>query len=311
MSLPRIAVSIGDPNGIGPEIALKAHETVSRVCTPVYCVDRETIFRAADLLETTVPDRFECEAISETVSIAPGQIRADAGHYSYRSFLKAVEITESAKTKAVVTLPIHKEAWMLAGIGYKGHTDMLRDYFKRDAIMMLGCPELYVALFTEHIPLKSVPAKIERSALARFLVDLYRNTGFGEIAVLGLNPHAGDNGVLGDEEREITAAIDLANQNVAAEFECNGRPFFGPVVPDTAFTPSFRSRHRRIVAMYHDQGLAPLKALHFDESVNISLNLPIIRTSVDHGTAFDIAYRGRANLQSYLQAVRVATQLIK
>jgi len=127
--------------------------------------------------------------------------------------------------------------------------------------------------------------------------------------VLGLNPHAGDNGVLGNEEEEITAAISAANAAVAGAIKCNGAPFFGPVVPDTAFTPAFRAHHRHLVAMYHDQGLAPLKALYFDESVNVSLNLPIIRTSVDHGTAFDIAYRGTAKLTSYLNAAETAVAL--
>ncbi len=306
MSLPTVAVSIGDPNGIGLEIALKSHREISAVCRPLYCVDRPLVEAAARLLGTAVPDNFETVPLMQEWHIEPGIVTASAGRYSYRSFLKAVELTEAGKSKAVVTLPIHKEAWSLASIGYKGHTDMLRDYFKRDAIMMLGCSELYVALFTEHIPLASVPGKIKREPLTRFLLDLYRSTGFDEIAVLGLNPHAGDNGIIGDEEREITAAIAEANRIAADEIRCNGTLFFGPVVPDTAFTPQFRRNHRHIAAMYHDQGLAPLKALYFDKSVNISLNLPIIRTSVDHGTAFDIAYRGKAKTESYLEAVKTA-----
>lgn len=309
MNLPRIAVSIGDPNGIGPEIALRAHADVSRVCRPLYCVDPSVMQQAALLLDRPLPDDFEMQPLGEDLALCPGKVRADAGRYSHASFMEAVALTEHGTTSAVVTLPIHKEAWMQAGITYKGHTDLLRAHFGRDAIMMLGCSELFVALYTEHIPLKAVPEKIARQPLSRFLVDLYRSTGFDDIAVLGLNPHAGDNGVLGDEEREIEAAIALANTEVAAGFKCDGTPFFGPVVPDTAFTPAFRSRHRHIVAMYHDQGLAPLKALYFDESVNISLNLPIVRTSVDHGTAFDIAYQGKAKLNSYLNAVAAALRL--
>lgn len=311
MNLPRIAVSIGDPNGIGPEIALRAHDCIREWCRPVYCVDAAIVKAAAGLLNIALPDDFRTEPLKTSLTIEPGEITEAAGRYSHASFLKAIELTESHQTDAVVTLPIHKEAWMKAGIDYKGHTDMLRDYFKKDAIMMLGCSELYVALYTEHIPLKQVPSRILRAPLSRFLIDFYRCTGFNDIAVLGLNPHAGDNGVLGDEEREISAAITEANAALASEFKCNGTPFFGPVVPDTAFTPSFRQRHRHIVAMYHDQGLAPLKALYFDESVNISLNLPIVRTSVDHGTAFDIAYKGEAKLQSYLQAIQIAVTLLK
>jgi len=309
MSLPRIAVSIGDPNGVGPEIALRAHARISALCRPLYCVDPEVMAEAAALLEMPIPDGFEMAPLGTPVTIVPGSVTAEAGRYSHASFMKAIALTEAGETAAVVTLPIHKEAWMRSGITYKGHTDLLRDHFKKEAIMMLGCSELYVALFTEHLPLKAVPSKIKRDALARFLVDLYRATGFDDIAVLGLNPHAGDNGVLGDEEREIEAAIVLANDTVEKGFKCDGRPFFGPVVPDTAFTPAFRAAHRHIAAMYHDQGLAPLKALYFDESINISLNLPIIRTSVDHGTAFDIAYRGKARLDSYCNAVEAAVKL--
>jgi 4-hydroxythreonine-4-phosphate dehydrogenase len=311
MSLPRLAVSIGDPNGVGPEIALRAHAQITQFCRPVYCVDPALMQQAAALLKTSLPHDFEMAPLDMPMRIVPGTVSSDAGRYSHRSFRAAVALTESGDASAVVTLPIHKEAWMKAGIDYKGHTDLLRDHFNKEAIMMLGCSDLYVALYTEHIPLKEVPAKIERGALTRFLVDFYRSTGFDDIAVLGLNPHAGDNGVLGNEEEEITAAIALANEQVADAFKCNGTPFFGPVVPDTAFTPAFRSRHRHIVAMYHDQGLAPLKALYFDESVNISLNLPIIRTSVDHGTAFDIAYRGEAKLTSYRNAVTAALNLSK
>ena len=310
MSLPRIAVSIGDPNGVGPEIALRAHADVRKICRPLYCVDPAVMAQASALSGIPVPPAFDTAPLFTEMTIAAGTVSAEAGRYSHASFLKALTLTERGETDAVVTLPIHKEAWMKAGIAYKGHTDLLRDHFRQEAIMMLGCPELYVALFTEHIPLRAVADKIERQALTRFLVDLYRSTGFDDIAVLGLNPHAGDNGVLGNEEEEIAAAIAAANDRVAGAFKCNGRPFFGPVVPDTAFTPAFLSQHRHVVAMYHDQGLAPLKALHFDESVNVSLNLPIIRTSVDHGTAFDIAYRGTAKLTSYVNAVKTAVSLL-
>jgi len=310
MSLPRLAVSIGDPNGVGPEIALRAHAQIAKTCVPMYCVDRDVMQQASEKLSIAIPDGFVTEPLGAQIQIEPGKVTAETGRYSYLSFAKAVELTELEDADAVVTLPIHKEAWAEAGLSYKGHTDMLRDHFKKEAIMMLGCSELYVALYTDHIPLKAVPSHIRREPIARFLVDLYENTGFDDIAVLGLNPHAGDGGVLGDEETEITAAIAMANRSVSERFKCNGEPFFGPVVPDTAFTPAFRTRHRHIAAMYHDQGLAPLKALYFDESVNISLNLPIVRTSVDHGTAFDIAYGGAVSLSSYKHAVDAACRLV-
>lgn len=309
MSLPRIAISIGDPNGVGPEIALRAHAHISRHCTPIYCVDPEVMRDASALTGIPIPVGFEMDPVGQALQIHPGNVSAEAGHYSLASFTQAVRLAETHQTKAVVTLPIHKEAWARAGIDYKGHTDMLRHYFEREAIMMLGCHELYVALYTEHIALHGVPEKIRREPLACFLIDLYTCTKFDDIAVLGLNPHAGDNGVLGNEEEEIAAAIATANSVVMSHFKCDDAPFFGPVVPDTAFTPAFRAEHHRIVAMYHDQGLAPLKALYFDESVNISLNLPIIRTSVDHGTAFDIAYKGTVRLNSFENAVDAALEL--
>jgi 4-hydroxythreonine-4-phosphate dehydrogenase len=136
--------------------------------------------------------------------------------------------------------------------------------------MMLGCEKLYVPLYTEHIPLREVASHIQTDPLVSFLLRLYQTTSHEPIAVLGLNPHAGDHGVLGDEERFIEAAIEQANTQIGKEV------FVGPIVPDIAFTPHFRMRYTMIAAMYHDQGLAPLKALYFDEGINISLGLPII-----------------------------------
>jgi 4-hydroxy-L-threonine phosphate dehydrogenase PdxA len=182
-----------------------------------------------------------------------------------------------------------------AGIKYKGHTEVLRDIFKKEAIMMLGCEKLYVALFTEHIPLKEVPKKIKKEKLIQFFLDFHKSTHFEKVGVLGLNPHAGDGGVLGDEEiKEILPAIIEANEIL------DNNIFYGPLVPDIAF----KEKKGRFIAMYHDQGLAPLKALYFNESINVSLNLPILRTSVDHGTAFDIAYKGIADTKSYENAIK-------
>ena len=301
---PAVAVSVGDINGVGIEIALKAHKEISALVSPRYCISRPLLERAAKLLSVEIPDDFELVPVDNDLEIEPGLISEQSGEFSYRSFLKAVDLAKSGEVKAVVTLPIHKEAWSLANIHYKGHTDMLRDIFKKDAIMMLGCPELYVALYTEHIPLQAVASSLTTTRLTQFLEDLYHALGAQQIAVLGLNPHAGDNGVLGHEEEIITEVIEDLNKALGREI------FVGPVVPDIAFTPRFRAQYTYFVAMYHDQGLGPLKALYFDESVNISLNLPIIRTSVDHGTAFDIAYKNKANILSYINAVKAAAALI-
>ena len=302
---PRVAISLGDINGVGLEIALKAHREISKLVSPVYCINQALLQNASELLKIEIPDDFELSEAGNEVEIEPGLVSSRSGEFSYHSFLHAIELAKSKEVDAIVTLPIHKEAWSLAGIDYKGHTDMLRDIFKKDAIMMLGCSELYVALFTEHIPLQAVATAVTLKRLTGFLEDLHHAIGDHKVAVLGLNPHAGDNGVLGNEEEIITEAISSLNDALGKEI------FVGPVVPDIAFTPHFRKQYTYFVAMYHDQGLGPLKALYFDESVNISLNLPIIRTSVDHGTAFDIAYKGEAKTLSYINAVHAALEFIR
>ncbi|MDD2905310.1 MAG: 4-hydroxythreonine-4-phosphate dehydrogenase [Sulfurimonas sp.] len=298
-----IAISIGDLSGVGLEIALSAHAEVSKLCKPIYCINAALLSQGAKLLNVTVPKDFTLSEVSGVFDIKPAEVNAASGKYAYDSFMRAIELCEKKQADALVTMPIHKEAWMLAGLSYKGHTDLLRKHFDKEAIMMLGCPQMFVALFSEHIPLKDVAASIKYKKLKEFFLDLHNSIKEEKIAVLGLNPHAGDNGVLGHEELIITKAIKSANKKVGFE------QFIGPVVPDIAFTPHFRQNYHYFVAMYHDQGLAPLKALYFDESVNISLNLPLIRTSVDHGTAFDIAYQGKAKTLSYLNAIKSALKL--
>lgn len=299
-TLKTIAISVGDLNGVGFEIILKAHNQIKQLCNPLYCINYTMAHHAAALLHKQIPNDFHMYKVSGEFTIEAGKISAECGRYSYDSFFAAVELARSKAVDAIVTLPIHKEAWKLAGIHYVGHTDALRDIFQSDAIMMLGCEKLYVALYTEHIPLREVASKIETDKLTAFLLQLHTATGYEPIAVLGLNPHAGDHGVLGDEERFIEEAIERTNAQIGREI------FIGPIVPDIAFTPRFRENYSMIAAMYHDQGLAPLKALYFDESVNVSLGLPIIRTSVDHGTAYDIAYQNKASVLSYLNAVKAA-----
>ncbi len=189
----------------------------------------------------------------------------------------------------------------MAGLKFVGHTDVLRDFFGMDAIMALGCEQMMVALLTDHIPLKDVPKHINKSEIFEFLKLLKTSTNIQKAVVLGINPHAGDGGALGDEEVEIASAIEAANDFFGDKI------FDGPAVPDVIFNPYNRDKYNWFVAMYHDQGLAPLKALYFDDSINVSLGLPIIRTSVDHGTAFDIAYKNaNPSTKSYINAVKYA-----
>jgi len=291
--MKKIAISIGDLNGIGIQLALENHHIISKIVKPVYCIDRDMLEQAAEKLHLDIPDDFKTlENIAPSFEIEAATISKESGAYAYASFVKAVDLANMKKVDAICTLPIHKKAWELAGVDYKGHTDALRDFFDAEAIMMLGCEKMYVALFTEHIPLKEVAGRINEKDLIRFFLDFYRTAKpKDKVAVLGLNPHAGDGGVLGDEETIIQQAINNANDIILKDRCCEDTtPYSDPLVPDIAFTPRVKENYTHYIAMYHDQGLAPLKALYFDEGINVSLNLPILRTSVDHGTAVDIAY---------------------
>ncbi len=302
--MKKIAISLGDLNGIGVQIALQNHKKISKLCKPIYCIDKKLLKQASKLLNIKIPKDFYTFGTFNKFKIKPQQISKNSGKFSYDSFLTAINLAQDKKVDAICTLPINKKSWSKANINYVGHTDMLRDIFKKDAIMMLGCSKMFVALYTEHIPLKDVPKQIKVDKLTSFFQNFYNSIQFKstKIAVLGLNPHAGDDGVLGDEEIQIKKAIKKVNNILGKNI------FEGVLVPDIAFTTNVRKKYKYFIAMYHDQGLAPLKALYFDDSINVSLNLPIIRTSVDHGTAFDIAYKKNNNLsnKSYINAIKEA-----
>jgi 4-hydroxythreonine-4-phosphate dehydrogenase len=303
----KIAISIGDLNGVGIEIALRSHKRVSKLCDPIYCISKKMLKKANEILKIDIDiDKLNLAEVDGDFEIKPSTISKKSGEYSFLSFKKAIKLAESKKVDAITTMPIHKKAWERAGVKYKGHTDALRDYFNKDAIMMLGCEKMYVALYTEHMPLKDVASTLKTKRLKDFLSDFYKETKAKKVAVLGLNPHAGDGGVLGDEEKKIIKAIKAINSEIGKVV------FDGPIVPDIAFTPNFRKNYNYFIAMYHDQGLGPLKALYFDESINVSLNLPIVRVSVDHGTAFDIAYSYKMpSNKSYINAIKEAIGLSK
>ena len=308
--MKKIVISVGDLNGIGIQLALENHKYIKTFIEPLYSIDKEMLKQASKLLDIAVPSDFKCienlkSPIAPYFQIEPSTVTKESGNYAFASFKKAVELTKNREVDGVMTLPIHKKAWELAGVSYKGHTDALRDFFKADAIMMLGCEKMYVALYTEHIPLQEVSLEVQNvSKLSSFLINFYHAIKKDlkdneKIALLGLNPHAGDDGVLGDEEKNIIEATQKAHKEISKEVYTN------PLVPDVAFTPNSRKNYKYFVAMYHDQGLAPLKALYFDEGINVSLNLPIKRASVDHGTAFDIAYKNKElNNLSYINALR-------
>lgn len=302
--MKKIAISIGDLNGIGLEIALRSHDKIKKLCTPLYAINESLLLQGAKKLALKVPRDFEAISCTKGFEITPGIATKKSGQASYDSFITALKLARIQYAQALVTLPINKEAWNLAGIQYKGHTDALSHILNQNAIMMLGCDKLYTALFTHHIPLKEVPYKMMTEPLKEFLLNFFHEIKKSPIGVLGLNPHAGDNGVIGVEEKKIEEAIRKANQKLHKDV------FIGPLVPDTAFSPKGLNAINYFVCMYHDQGLSPLKALYFEESINVSLGLNIIRTSVDHGTAYDIAYKNKnPSIKSYINAIRYALEL--
>lgn len=317
IKVKKVAISIGDINGVGLEIALSAHKAISKIIKPIYFVDLGVVECASKILKCEIPKDFEIyeiapfcgenlrELIANHTLICPSRATKESGEYSFVSFKRAVECVEKGEMNALLTLPINKFAWKMAGIDYVGHTEFLRAYFagqgadsSKNAIMMLGCAEMFVALFTDHIPLNAVPTRIEFNALREFLLNFHAHFSFESALVLGLNPHAGDGGVLGSEDKIIQNALDSANKTLGAEV------YKGVVAPDSAFRAQNRAKFKVFVAMYHDQGLAVLKALYADKSINVTLGIPILRVSVEHGTGFDIAYKGIARVESYKEAVK-------
>jgi 4-hydroxythreonine-4-phosphate dehydrogenase len=283
---PRIAITVGDPAGIGPEIAAKAAEDdrVRAVCEPV-------------LYGPPADQRFE-----------PGALSAEAGRASYDAICAAVKDASEGRVAAIATAPINKLAFSRAGLPWKGHTDLLAHLTGSSrAAMMFWSEPLKVVLATVHVPLASVSSVLTR-ALVDDIIDLTARElpTFGldrvRLAVAGLNPHAGEGGLLGDEEeRVLMPAIDAAR--------ARGIDIAGPFPGDTVFVRAVGGEFDAVIACYHDQGLIPVKLMAFGHAVNVTLGLPIVRTSVDHGTAFDIAGRNVANPSSMIEAVLLATRL--
>ncbi|KAA1262032.1 4-hydroxythreonine-4-phosphate dehydrogenase [Rubripirellula obstinata] len=312
--LPTIAISVGDVSGVGPELAIKcaAVSSVISRCQPVLYGPQDCLNQIAERLG--IPIAGNVKDVGHVNRVIPGSFSAETGQASFDAFDAAVADAISGTVSAVVTGPIQKEAWHLAGIPFPGHTEVLADRTgTNDFCMMLTSKEMSCVLATIHIPLADVPsqlsqAKIQRAirladqAMSRRLVSQGKSRS-AKIVVCGLNPHAGENGLFshGEEAKVIVPAIEKCVEA--------GIDVTGPVPPDTAFTPSMRKTTDAYVCMYHDQGLIPIKALSFDDAVNVTLGLPIVRTSVDHGTALDLAWQGTANHQSMLAAIEMAIDL--
>ena len=283
---PRVAITIGDPSGIGPEIARKAaaDARVRGACEPV-------LYGPPD------PEAFR-----------PGVVSAEAGNAAYLSICAAVGDARAGVVHAVATAPISKLAFARAGLPWKGHTDLLAHLTgSRRAAMMFWSEPLKVVLASVHIPLAEVPRALTREALDGIIrLAACELPKFGlpqpRLALAGLNPHAGEEGVLGSEEQRIL-------RPAVADARARGIDIAGPFPADTVFLRATRGEFDAVIACYHDQGLIPVKLLAFGEAVNVTLGLPIVRTSVAHGTAFDLAWQGRAESSGMVEALRVAALL--
>jgi 4-hydroxythreonine-4-phosphate dehydrogenase len=283
---PVIALTVGDPAGIGPEIAERASQDprVLDACTPV-------------IYGPPAASRFTI-----------GQLSAAAGQAAYDTVVRAVRDAQSGHVAAIATAPVNKEAFRLAGLPWAGHTDLLQHLTAAPRVAMMFYAEaLRVVLATIHVPLSEVPALLTQE-LMEGVIDLTARElpRFGipapRVAVAGLNPHAGEHGLFGRED-------DDALRPAVAACRARGINVEGPFPADTIFLRAMRGEFDVVVACYHDQGLIPVKLVAFGQAVNVTIGLPIVRTSVDHGTAFDIAGQGVADPSSMIAAVRLAAKL--
>jgi 4-hydroxythreonine-4-phosphate dehydrogenase len=286
---PRIGITAGDPAGIGPEISAKTAEDkeILGICEPVV---------------------YGPVTQSEVDAFERGRVTAAAGRAAYDAIVRAVEDARAGRIDAIATAPINKESFAEAGLPWPGHTDLLAHLTgARRVAMMFYADVLRVVLATVHVPLRQVPDVLTRGRLEDTIelaaAELPR---FGlpspRLAVAGLNPHAGEHGLLGHEEEAVLIPA-------IAACAARGIDVRGPFPADTLFNRAMKGEFDAVIACYHDQGLIPVKLVAFGRAVNVTLGLPIIRTSVDHGTAFDIARRGLADPSSLIEAVRLAARL--
>lgn len=330
---PRIVITMGDPAGIGPEVSLRSLSCAEllSVCQPILLGDRSVLKSVAERCDLEIPGQFltqsEFESVQENESsdpllidfqnvdldeLRPGQISSRTGRASYDYIEQAISWATASRVEGITTGPINKRALQLAGIDFPGHTEIFTQQTgSRSTCMMQYSPEITCSFVTTHVGYRQVTdlltqqrivEVIELSAEALSRIH-HRPTNELQFVVCGLNPHAGEAGLFGDweEERILQPAIDHCRQA--------GLQVSNPLPPDTCFLPDRRAETDCFICMYHDQGHIPLKALAFDEAVNTTLGLPIVRTSVDHGTALDIAWQGIANPSSMMRAVELAASL--
>jgi 4-hydroxythreonine-4-phosphate dehydrogenase len=322
---PLLAVTMGDPAGVGPEVIAKALDRpeVWDVCRPVVVGDTHWMEQAKRIVGSSrpvralqTPDEIESGEFLGVLDLTNvdadrlvrGQVSPEAGQAAHDYIQHAVQLALKGKVAAVVTAPINKEAFHAAGVPYAGHTEMLAALCgATDVAMMLVSGKLRVSHVSTHVPLHQAVERLSVERITRvagLTHDALRRMGLEapRIAVAGLNPHAGEGGLFGNEEAEIIGPAVAAARAQSMDIT-------GPYPPDSVFLRASQAEFDAVIAMYHDQGHIPIKLLGFYEGVNVTLGLPIIRTSVDHGTAFDIVGTGHADERSLVAALRLAAQM--
>ena len=308
--MKRIGITIGDINGIGPEVALKAicHSRWAQDIRFVLIGSESIVREQASKMKIPISRKIEFLDVGKKVKWHPGNIRVDASRLAEQTIRKAVGGCLTGELDAMVTAPISKEGFHKAGINVPGHTEFLAELTRtKNYGMMLMGGGLRVMLVTRHIPISAVPTALTRKNIREAIqltADALKLFGLknSRIGVCGLNPHAGDGGIIGCEE------IDVINPAVRAVRK-KGINVSDAVPADTIFFQALNNQYDAVVAMYHDQGLGPLKMNGFEEGVNVTLGLPIIRTSPDHGTAFGIAGKNQASPKSMKNAIALAIEL--
>lgn len=327
MEKPIIGISTGDINGIGPEIIIKtlSDNRILDLCTPIVfssnkvinyyrriTVDHQLVFHSTKEMNKLNPKQvnvFNCW--DEEVSIQPGVLSESGGKYALRSLQVATQCLKDGQLDALVTAPIHKSNIQSSMFPYSGHTPFLKDKFEaKEVLMILYSQDFRVALATEHLPIEKVAAAITpellNSKIGILKDSLIKDFGIDKplIAVLGLNPHSGDEGTIGKQEQQIISPV-------IEQWQQNGHLVYGPYSADSFFARGHHQKFHAVLAMYHDQGLIPFKALAMGDGVNFTAGLPVVRTSPDHGTAFDIAGKNLADHSSMLEAIFQAIDLVR
>jgi 4-phospho-D-threonate 3-dehydrogenase / 4-phospho-D-erythronate 3-dehydrogenase len=324
--LPRVGITLGDPAGIGPEIAVRTLQEASvyDICTPILFGSPDLVERTAATLglrlDLNIVDSAEAELEADVRTalivptsgaeavIPPGQVSAAGGEAAVAAVRSAVNAAMGDDIQAVCTAPLNKESMRQAGFPYDGHTEMLAEFTGSSAVCMLLLGDrLRVAHLTTHTSIRSVPDKVTTrriTEVARIAVDVLSRVGINEprIALSGLNPHAGENGLFGAEE--LDAMVPAIEQ-----LQAEGLDIRGPVSPDAVFLHAMDGQYDLVIVPYHDQGHVPVKLIEREKAVNVTGGLPIVRTSVDHGTAFDIAGKGIASIVNMQAAINVAALL--